>query len=108
VDATPDLPMSRAEWCRYVATLPRSRAKQSSILQSRMAGTKGGFARHGKRFTEENRVAWISGYYAGIRAAMKWPKWPAHQNTGAATPEEIEQALAGEPRMTRKRKSRSR
>ena len=77
MSATPKNAFDLAEHCRIIATIPRKRTKLSSILQSRYAGTLGGYARQGKKIEAPSQTAWMQGYMLGIEAGMKWPKQPA-------------------------------
>src|SRR5512146_60898 len=87
MNATPDDEFDRPEHCRIIATIPRKRTKLSSILQSRYAGTLGGYARQGHKIDAPTQTAWMQGYMLGINAGMKWrePK-PKRSGTTSTAP----------------------
>jgi len=74
MSATPDNAFDLAEHCKIISTIPRKRTKLSSILQSRYAGTLGGYARQGHKIENPNQTAWMQGYMLGVQAGLKWPK----------------------------------
>lgn len=70
--ALPEL--SRAEWMRSIARLPRTRSNRKSKDQARYAAALGTLASMGIKLPKPDQSLYLLGYKHGMNAAMRWPK----------------------------------